>query len=255
MVDLHSHILPEIDDGAASMEMAIEMAREAVSDGTSMIAATPHHNNSRYSNDKTAILEQVKRLNMVLAEHHIPLRVVGGQELRVNDQLWHEMESGNVLTLNESRYLLIELPSSTVPGGCEELIHELIVANYVPVIAHPERNAAIASNPELLDVFVKQGALAQITAGSLTGEFGSKLRKLSLQLYRGGLAHILASDAHDNDRRKFGLSSAYQVIRRELGEEFESYLRGNAEAMVEDQPIFVREIAHKANRKIRFWRK
>jgi len=255
LIDLHCHILPGLDDGARNLEQAVAMAEAAVADGIGIVAATPHHNNGRYSNDKTNLVEQVSLLNKVLTDRNIQLKVVGGQELRVNDQLWQEVECGNVLTLNESRYLLIELPSSSVPSGCEELIHELTIAGYVPIIAHPERNREIASNPARLSKLINMGALSQVTAGSITGDFGRQVGKLSLELCRGGLVHIVASDAHDNDRRKFSIGAAYQYIRDQLGEEYEVWLRGNAEKVVQDQAIATSEaIVMKRRRKLFFWK-
>lgn len=251
MIDLHSHILPGVDDGARTLEDAIEMAKSAAADGIRVIAATPHHNNGRYTNTAETILNNVIKLNEELSVRGIPIEVIGGQEIRVNDNIWKELEQGNLLPLNGSRYVLIEFPSSTIPSDSLELIHELRVAGYVPIIAHPERNSELASNPDRLEELVNHGALAQLTSHSLFGLFGKKLSQLSLELCRRNLIHIIASDAHDMIHRGFGLSEAYSIVRDKLGVNYERMLRDNAEGVLNNQLLQVPPTLPRVKKK--FW--
>jgi len=237
MIDLHSHILPGADDGAATLEDAVAMAAAAVNDGIRLVAATPHHNDGCYANPAGSVLEAVDALNAELAARRIPLTVIPGQELRVGAGFWEEFGRGRALTLNRSRYLLIELPPDRVPGDLAETVYELTLEGIVPVIAHPERNAGLARDMRLLEELVKLGALAQVTAHSLCGHFGRRLRKLALEMCAGNLIHLVASDAHDAKRRPFAMKEAMAAVRRELGEEYAAYYAENAAAVAENREI------------------
>ncbi len=253
MIDLHSHILPGLDDGAQTLEQAIAMARAAVQDGIHIVAATPHHHNGQYMNEAHVVQEQLQRFNERLEEERIPLTVVGGQELRVNSQSMEELLEGRVLTLNSSRYVLIELPASSVPAAIEEWIHEMIVGGYVPIIAHPERNRAIMEQPDRLEALIELGALSQLTTHSLCGQRGGKLQRLSLRLCQRNLVHILASDAHDTVRRPFLMREAYDLIRRKLGERLELDYRANAQAVIDNRPIVPPNVTQKERKKLLWW--
>ncbi|MNV76654.1 Tyrosine-protein phosphatase YwqE [compost metagenome] len=114
----------------------------------------------------------------------------------------------------------------------EEICHELIIQGFVPVIAHPERNAEVAADPSKLERLIELGSLGQVTAQSLAGVFGNKLQKLSLELCRRNAVHVLASDAHDSVHRPFGLNAAYVVLEKELGPGMRDYMRENSQQIV-----------------------
>jgi protein-tyrosine phosphatase len=253
LIDLHSHILPGIDDGAKSLDDAIAMAQAAVADGITMLAATPHHNNGRYTNPAQSTRDAIIALNAELVERHIPLTVVTGQEVRVNDRFWSEFQEGQVLTLHHSKYLLVELPTTHVPKDFSETVHELLIAGIVPMIAHPERNTELANNPDKLADLVNLGALAQMTTHSLCGRFGRKLRKQSLEMCRRNLIHIVASDAHDIKHRPFSMREAYAVIENELGAEYSSYYEHNASAVIYNQDILSRTTLPASKRRYLWW--
>lgn len=237
MIDLHSHILQGIDDGASTLEDSMEMARLAVKDGIQQLAATPHHNNGRYSNESNSVRQAVDSLNQELSRHNIPLKVLPGQEIRINDQFWEEWEAGNLLTLNDSRYMLIELPSQHVPRDIWDIIHEMKIKDIVPIIAHPERNAELANDMDILMELVQAGAFSQVTTHSLNGLFGSRIRQIAMRMCQRQLVHIIASDAHNADQRPFGLSEAYTLIQRKLGDSHVQYYKNNAKAIFDNQSI------------------
>ncbi|MFD1772542.1 tyrosine-protein phosphatase [Paenibacillus rhizophilus] len=249
MIDIHSHILPFADDGASDWEDALAMARDAHKDGIHTVVATPHHANGQYLNPADGVLDGVERMNEKLRLEGIPLNVLPGQEIRVYGNLLDDLESGILLPLASSRYILLEMPSSRVPSRMEELCHELVIQGYVPVIAHPERNAEIAAHPERLQRLVEIGALGQLTAQSLTGVFGGKLQKLSLELCRRNTIHAVASDAHDGGTRSFSLSQAYQVIDKLLGGETSDYFRKNAQNIVGNSPIDQRIVENEGKKR------
>ncbi|MNZ89399.1 Tyrosine-protein phosphatase YwqE [compost metagenome] len=221
-----------MDDGATDWESALAMAQDAYRDGITSVIATPHHANGQYMNNSASIREAVDLMNEKLRQHGNPLLVLPGQEIRVYGDLLDDLERGQLLSLADSRYILLEMPSSRVPRNMEEICHELIIQGFVPVIAHPERNAEVAADPSKLERLIELGSLGQVTAQSLAGVFGNKLQKLSLELCRRSAVHVLASDAHDSVHRPFGLSAAYVVLEKELGPEMRDYMRGNAQQIV-----------------------
>ncbi|KHE70099.1 tyrosine-protein phosphatase, partial [Halobacillus sp. BBL2006] len=141
MIDLHSHILPGVDDGAQSLEDSIEMARAAVEDGITAIVATPHHKTTRFDNYKSDIISKVKDLNEALADRDIPLKVLPGQETRIYGEFVEGLQNGEMLTINEhTNYVLVEFPHERVPRFAKQLLYDLQMAGYRPIIVHPERN-------------------------------------------------------------------------------------------------------------------
>ncbi|WP_245864054.1 tyrosine-protein phosphatase [Paenibacillus donghaensis] len=239
MIDTHNHILPFMDDGAADWQAALTMAEDACRDGIKTVIATPHHANGQYMNPAAEIRESVRLLNERLQGSGIPLQVLAGQEIRVYADLLDDLDRGELLTLANSRYILLEMPSSRVPRNMEEVCHELVIQGYVPVIAHPERNAEIAADPARLQRMIELGAIGQLTAQSVAGVFGGKLQKLSLELCRRGSAQLIASDAHNSGHRPFGLSEAYRVLEKEIGTDFCHYFRRNAQQILVDQEIII----------------
>lgn len=237
MIDIHCHLLHDLDDGSIAMEDAVAMARYAVRDGVSTIFATPHYNRGRYDTAPAAIREKARELRMELERREIPLRVLIGQEIRVHSQLLEELEAASLLPLGDSSYVLLEFPSSRIPHRFEELLHELRIAGLRPIIAHPERNAEIAADPDKLALLVERGALCQITSHSLTGRFGRRVKSAALDLCRRNLAHFIASDAHNATTRPYELGSAYKVAAEKLGAEFVDYYMRNAKAVVHNIPV------------------
>ena len=223
MIDIHSHVLPGLDDGAATMEDAIAMAQAAASEGIATIIATPHHRNGVYDNPKSSVLSLAAELNDELKRRGIALTVLPGQE---------------VMTLADTPYILIEFPPDHVPKYAEQLLFDMQVNGLIPIIAHPERNAEIIEQPERLYQLVKRGALAQLTASSVTGHFGKKIKTFSFQLIEANLAHFIASDAHNITNRPFRLRAAYETVRKEFGTEALYYFRENAELLVRGQAVF-----------------
>ena len=206
-------------------------------EGITTIVATPHHHNGRYINAAKDVVQLTESVGKKLREEGIPLQVLHGQEIRIHDELPEAWKRGELLTLSGSRYILIELPSSRFPKGLDELIHEIAVLGMVPIIAHPERNAAIVREPELLEALVDAGAVAQVTTHSLLGGFGRNVEKTAWLLCRRGLIHIVSSDAHHTERRGFRLNEAYDIIRKRLGDSYVRYYQSNASRIISDIPL------------------
>lgn len=237
MIDMHCHILPGLDDGARDMDEAIHMANTAVKEGISTIIATPHHKNGRYDNSKKDVVGNVKVLNEVLMAKGIPLEVLPGQECRIFGEFLEEYESGNIMSLACSHFVLIELPSGHVPRYTERLLYDIQMKGLTPVIAHPERNSELTERPDLLYSLVKNGALSQITAASVCGYFGKSIKKFSQHLIEANLAHLIASDAHNTASRSFCMEEAFQLINAKYGVEMVCLLKENAELLVRGQTV------------------
>jgi protein-tyrosine phosphatase len=215
VIDLHSHILPGVDDGPATVEGSLELARVAVAAGTRTILATPHINDDR-SIDAARVAEGLEALRPALAEAEIPLEVLPGGEIA----MWRlgDLDDAalRTLALGGGPYLLVESPFSPAIGAFEPLVLDLLGRGHRVLLAHPERCPAFHRDPERLQRLVDAGVLVQITAGSMTGGFGSTVRRLTASMLRTGVVHVVASDAHDAVKRPPGLRDGFASLERDL---------------------------------------
>jgi protein-tyrosine phosphatase len=238
MIDLHCHILPNVDDGPRDMTESVEMAKQALGQGIKTIIATPHHKNEKYENHGQTIFRQVEELNRVLKSENLDLTVLPGQETRIFGEMVEGLESGEILPLNQGKYVLVELPSGHVPRYTGQLMFDIQLKGFVPVIVHPERNQEIIENPEVLYQLVKKGALTQVTASSVTGHFGKTIKKFSHQLLEANLTHFIASDAHNTTSRGFKMDEAYSTVEKVFGIDFVYMLRENAELILTSKSVY-----------------
>lgn len=232
MIDLHSHILPGIDDGARSLEVSLEMARIAVADGITTMACTPHIYPGLYMNHTAGILAARKVLQAELDAHGIPLRLAIGADVHLVPGLVAQLRAGTVPSLQQTRYLLLEPSHHVAPPRFAESVFELVAAGYVPVITHPERLTWVEDHYEVFAQLVRQGAWMQVTAGAVTGLFGKRSAYWAERFLGDGLTHILATDAHSAGRRSPVLSQARERAARLLGEE-------EAELLVQGRPAAI----------------
>ncbi|MBM7539774.1 tyrosine-protein phosphatase [Amphibacillus cookii] len=242
MIDIHCHILPGIDDGAKQLEDSLAMAKEAVCQGVHTIIATPHHKNGQYENNKLSILQHVKQLNAKINEADIPLTILPGQEIRIYGEMVEDFERGELLTLNEtSQYAFVELPTNHVPRYTEKLLFDLQVNNITPIIVHPERNTELLEHPNHLYDFVRNGVLTQVTAASLVGKFGKKIKKFSHELIETNLTHFIASDAHNLKSRSFMMAEATEQFKDLYGQHYLYTFMENAQLLIDGETIYVDE--------------
>ncbi|MFC2947707.1 tyrosine-protein phosphatase [Virgibacillus sediminis] len=237
MIDIHSHILPGVDDGAKTEEDCLDMARAAVAQGVTTIIATPHHKNGQYENDRQSILKHVSILNEKLRKENIPLDVLPGQESRINGDMLEDIEQENLLPLNNSKYLFVEFPSGQVPRYSAQMLFDIQVAGFTPIIVHPERNRELFENPSKLYDFVKKGALTQITAASVIGNFGQKIQKFTNQLIEANLTHFIASDAHNTTTRGFCMDEAFRHVADKYGNDCYYMFTENSQLLIDNMNV------------------
>jgi protein-tyrosine phosphatase len=237
VIDLHSHILPGVDDGSMSLEMSLAMARIAVDDGITMMACTPHIYPGLYLNDSAGITAARDALQRALDEQGIPLQLTTGADVHLVPGLLEGLRAGTVPCLHNTRYLLLEPPHHVAPPRFAESVFQLVAAGYVPVITHPERLTWIEDHFQVFVDLTRQGAWMQVTAGALTGAFGPRAKYWGERFVGEGLTHILATDAHSTERRKPVLSEARAVAERLLGrEEAQLLVEGRQAALLKDLP-------------------
>jgi len=236
MIDIHSHILPGLDDGAKDMETALRMAQMAVEDGIDKMIATPHLFRGGYPSKGIEGIERTrKEFIQKLEENSIPLEIFPGAEVHISHNLIKEArENRETLVLNKSRYMFIEFPSEHVFSGIKDLIFELKTQAIIPIIAHPERNSFFRHHPEFLSELLRMGALSQVNQGSFNGIYGSGPREAVHRFLELGFVHFIATDCHNTWVIQPLLSKALKKAGEIIGEE-------NARALVEDNPWCVIE--------------
>jgi len=231
MIDIHSHILPEVDDGARSLDEALEMARIAAADGIQQMCCTPHMFNGISDNPEPAeILERVNAFQEAIGSEG--LRVLPGNEVHVSHEIAQQAATNRVTKLNAKNYMLVEFPTMTVPIGADELFYRLQLNGVRPILVHPERNSQLQARPSMVASFVERGVYIQVTAMSVTGEFGQSAKTCAESLLRHNCVHFLATDAHRTERRAPILSRGRDAAAAVIGPE-------KALKLVWDNPLAV----------------
>jgi protein-tyrosine phosphatase len=219
MIDLHTHILPGIDDGVKTDEEALEFARVAVEDGTRVLVATPHCKDGFFVNSRDDVLREVGRLREMLEAHDVTLRLEPGAEVHICPDLVPRIRDGRAPTLADNgKTLLLELSLTQYPVELENLVFQLNLAGIVTLFAHPERIRYFQDDIERYENLVRLGAYGQLTTGSILGRFGNDTRLFSTELLRRGLVHVVATDAHNVRGRAPRMREAVEAIVPLIGE-------------------------------------
>ena len=240
MIDIHTHILPGIDDGARSMDDTVEMAWIAVENGTTDLIATPHCNiPGHYENFfDSAYRRLFEAIRQVLERERVPLRLYPGMEVYATEELPRLFEEGLLLTLNGGHYLLMEFDFCAEPEFADRILAQMQKLGVIPVIAHIERYRFVQARPELAARWRNRGCVIQCNKGSFQGRFGSEEQRLAYWLMDQRLVDVIASDAH----RPYMRTPSLGAVRDQLSMDYpETYLRRlfreNARCILRDQPI------------------
>ena len=224
MIDIHTHILPGIDDGADSLEEAYEMALMAVRSGMKGLVATPHSNQSGnlWDDERGKQETAFGELEQLLLREQVPLKLYRGMEIWSSVDMTEKIESGKLITLNQTPYALVEFGFDEEPWWIEAIVDELKGAGLIPIIAHPERYYCVQDDPELLYEWRGRGALAQMNKGSILGRFGRGIERTAEILLRKHLFTCIASDAHhahirttDMRELQYYLQNHYSLIEQD----------------------------------------
>jgi protein-tyrosine phosphatase len=237
VIDLHCHILPGIDDGASDESVSLAMAQALAEQGVTDVACTPHILPGLYHNSGPAIRQAVQQLQALIDHEGIPLRLTTGADVHMTPDFIAGLRSGELLTIADSRYVLVEPPHHVAPPQLEEFFFNVMVAGYVPILTHPERLSWVPSRYETIKKLVRAGVWMQLTAGSVAGAFGRNALYWSERMLDDGCVHVIASDAHDAERRPPDLASAYEFVATRVGaEEAQRLVLTRPAAILEDQP-------------------
>ncbi|MGM9680868.1 MAG: tyrosine-protein phosphatase [Eubacteriales bacterium] len=240
--DIHCHLLPGLDDGSSCMEETLDMARLALDSGVTTIAVTPHsygHGYSSFDPDCCFLMRhRLEALREMLAEYRLPLKVVPGMEILAHEKMTDYLRDGLMLTLNDTRYVLVEFPFDEHPRYVRKMLDELLSEGYRPIVAHPERYFFVQDRPDLVAEWLEAGALAQANKGSPLGYFGSSAKKCADYLLSCGMIQVIASDAHSADYRTthFGAISAY-ITKHYSPEIAKRLLDTNPRAILHGSPV------------------
>jgi protein-tyrosine phosphatase len=219
VIDLHCHILPGIDDGATDIAVSLAMARAQVTQGVSVVACTPHILPGLYHNSGPAIRQATAQLQEALQQEGIPLQLVTGADVHMTPDFAGGLRSGRLLSIADSRYVLVEPPHHTAPPQLEDFFFNLVVAGYVPILTHPERLSWVPSRYAMIKRLVHGGVWMQLTAASFTGAFGRNALYWAERMLDDGCVHVLASDAHDAERRPPDLAVGREMVAKRVGAE------------------------------------
>ena len=240
MIDLHSHILPGIDDGAKSTEESLEMARMAERDGIEKMVATPHLFRGDFIYEDSGIIEKKREeLSQALKENNIQVQIFTGAEVHISHNLIDEIRKNREnLVLNNSSYMFVEFPSDHVFSGVKALFFELMSEEITPIISHPERNSVFRYSPSLLYELIQMGGLAQVNSGSFSGLYGRRSEEAVLHFLELNLIHFIASDCHNTRSIVPRLSEAVREAEMILGKEkAHALVKDNPQAVLDDEEI------------------
>ncbi len=234
MIDIHCHIIPGIDDGPETLDQSLAMASMAVRDGINTIMATPHTLNGVYKNPVEKVSSRLIDLEKALAEKEIPVILRQGADVHLCPGMVQRIKSKDAGTIdNAGKFLLLELPDTLIPEYVKDEIFALKLNGITPIITHVERNAGLLRDLTVLYTLIRMGALSQVTAMSITGDFGEAVKQAVEKLLKLRLVHIIASDAHSPDHRPPILSHAVEQAAQILGSLDE------AERMVKERPAAI----------------
>lgn len=240
MTDLHCHILPGADDGAASEEESLAMAAMAERSGVRAIAVTPHCNvPGEFENYAGPELQrQLEALRAAVRRAGLQVELYAGMEVFATGDVPHLLDCGRLLTLGGSRYLLVEFGFDESPDFAEAILAAIAARGAVPVVAHPERYRFIQGNEALLLEWSRQGYVLQINKGSLAGRFGRRAARTARWCMASGCVHLIASDAHSPYRRTTRMEEAWELAAAADGPEIADFLlRENPRRILEDRPV------------------
>lgn len=249
MLDLHSHILPNLDDGAKNFDVSIEMLSISKNEGVEYICATPHFIPGDFEITRGQYEETWGQLNQLRAINNIPVAIVKGLEIYMHHELPKYYKEKRIWGINDGSYILIELPMEQFPIYTEEIFYELRLLGLHPIIAHPERNLRIIKDSELLYNLIEQGVYVQINSGSLLGHYGKDPKRIAEELVKASAVHFVGSDGHSINSRAPKIKDALKLIEKQ-NLNLAKIIASNEEKLLSNEEIEIEEIKRQKKRGI-----
>lgn len=241
MIDIHCHIVPNIDDGAKNLDDALEMAKITYSEGIRKIVNTSHYHPSFEYKKGEELFENIKEFNNILKLNNIDIEVFIGNELYYSEDIIDIIEQKEFYTLNNSKYLLIEFPPIRFPKNLVDIIYEIKIRGYVPILAHVERYKEVQENINLIYECINEGALIQVNSSSIIGKNGKEAKKVSEVLLDNNMIHFIATDAHGSQRRRPVIKQTYDYVSNKYGSKnAEILFIENPSKVIKDEDIKIK---------------
>ncbi|MCI9063205.1 MAG: capsular biosynthesis protein [Clostridia bacterium] len=240
MIDFHTHVLPNIDDGSQSFEESIQMIKEAYKAGFTAIVSTSHYMEESCHASKSERENLIEQLNELLTVENIDVKIYNGAEAYVSTNLNKLIDNGNLPTINNTKYLLIELPRNSQIIYLNEIITDLQSKGIVPIIAHPERYSYVQENPNMLQNLIDQGVLFQANYGSIVGQYGKAAKKTLKKLLKNNMIHFLGTDIHSCSSIYNNMSSILQKLTKLIGKDQLKLLSDTNPRMVLNNELLIK---------------
>lgn len=237
-IDIHSHILPGIDDGARDEKQSLAMLKMAAADGITDIIATPHFHYRRGHATPAQIQDAAKKMQQVIDDTGLNIHIYTGNELYYTHELLETVKAGDALTMADSDYVLLEFSPETERRKIQNAVYQFVSEGYYPIIAHMERYQAFQKHPDFAVEISEMGAYYQLNAGSLLGAAGWSTKRFSKNMLKSGMIQFLATDAHDLEKRPPEFDKAAAWIEKKFGaEELKTYLSDNPQRILTNKAI------------------
>lgn len=241
MIDLHSHIISGVDDGSEDIEMSLEIAKLYVENGIDKVVCTPHYIEGAISYTPEKLKIKIEELKKELFQATIPLEIYPGNEIYINPSIVGKILEVQALTINNSRYTLIELPMNDMPIYVKDVIYELRLKGIRPIIAHPERNSRVVNDPNILYELINMGALVQLNLPSLGGMYGDRVRDTGMKLLQHNMVHFVGTDTHTNRRRSPKVGKFLDILSTIVTDkDFEALTIGNPQSVLDNKEIEIK---------------
>ena len=239
MIDIHNHLLINVDDGPSLEDETLDLLLQAQAQGITDIICTPHHHSPAHITPSSVVYEKISEVKNIIDDNKINITVHPGQEIRINDDIIDELESGEAITLSNGKYILVEFSFTELKEDVEAVFEKLRELKLTPIIAHPERCQPLVEQRHILKKLINGGALAQVTAASVCGDLGTELQAVALDMIENGDIHIVSSDAHHAEVRPFRLKAAYDIIEEQLGTSYVEDMKKQAEIVLTSKKVEV----------------
>lgn len=237
MLDLHTHIMPDVDDGSRDFYTTLKMLKNAVDEGIDHLVVTPHFKKNVFDNSLEFIQKRFEELQDFIKENNINIKLYKGQEVFIKENTLESFENGEIGTINNGRYMLVEFSLKELPERSLDILYELKINGIIPIIAHPERYKFVYEDIRCLNQFIEDGCLFQLNSGSITGYFGKKVKKVAHKLVEDGLYSFIGSDAHNDNSRNTNLNQALKEVYKK-NPKLEQIFKDNEEKFLDNKVIY-----------------